>query len=86
VVIEPSAPEEIAWLNVALYELTPREEGIAGFVARGLSTREMSRRLFISEHTVQNHLRSVFEKTGVRSRRELVGRLFFDGLYPSLFG
>ncbi|HEV2092935.1 MAG TPA: helix-turn-helix transcriptional regulator [Rubrobacter sp.] len=86
IVIEPSKPEEIAWLNVAAYALTPREEEIAGLVARGLSTRQISARLFVSEHTVQNHLRGVFEKVGVRSRRELVKRLFFDGLYPSLFG
>ncbi len=86
IVVEPSKPEEIAWLNVAAYALTPREEEIAGLVARGLSTRQISAHLFVSEHTVQNHLRNVFEKVGVRSRRELVKRLFFDGLYPSLFG
>ncbi|MDP9440154.1 MAG: helix-turn-helix transcriptional regulator [Actinomycetota bacterium] len=86
IVVEPSKPEEIAWLNVAAYALTPREEEIAGLVARGLSTREISAHLFVSEYTVQNHLRGVFEKVGVRSRRELVKRLFFDGLYPSLFG
>jgi DNA-binding NarL/FixJ family response regulator len=54
-------------------------------VVRGLSTTRISRTLFISEHTVQNHLRSVFEKVGVRSRGELVKRLFFDNLYPTLF-
>jgi DNA-binding CsgD family transcriptional regulator len=51
---------------------------------RGLSTTRISRTLFISEHTVQNHLRSVFEKVGVRSRGELVKELFFDNLYPTL--
>ena len=86
VVIETSKPEEVAWMSVAAYGLTPREEEIAGLVARGLSTRQISRTLFISEHTVQNHLRGVFEKVGVHSRRELVKRLFFEGLYPSLFG
>lgn len=86
VVIEPSKPEEVAWMNVAAYGLTPREEEVAGLVARGLSTKQISHRLFISEHTVQNHLRGVFEKVGVRSRRELVKKLFFDGLYPALFG
>jgi DNA-binding CsgD family transcriptional regulator len=55
-------------------------------VVRGLSTARISRTLFISEYTVQNHLRSVFEKVGVRSRGELVKRLFFDNLYPTLFG
>jgi DNA-binding NarL/FixJ family response regulator len=55
------------------------------FVVRGISTARISWTLFISEHTVQNHLRSVFEKVGVRSRGELVKRLFFDKLYPTLF-
>ncbi|AHY48027.1 Bacterial regulatory protein, luxR family [Rubrobacter radiotolerans] len=85
IVIEPSKPQDVAWMSVAAYGLTPREEEIAGLVARGLSTRQISRTLFISEHTVQNHLRGVFEKVGVHSRRELVKRLFFDELYPSLF-
>jgi DNA-binding NarL/FixJ family response regulator len=39
---------------------------IVKLVARGRSTRQLSAALFISEHTVQNHLRSVFEKVGVR--------------------
>lgn len=86
VVIEPSKPEEVAWLTVAAYGLTPREEEISGFIARGLSTKQISTRLYISEYTVQNHLSSAFEKVGVRSRRELVKKLFFDSLYPSLFG
>lgn len=53
---------------------------------RGLSTKEISKTLFISEYTVQVHLsHDVFEKVGVRSRRELLKRLFFDNLYPTLF-
>jgi DNA-binding CsgD family transcriptional regulator len=55
-------------------------------VARGRSTRQISEALFISEHTVQNHLRSVFEKAGVRSRRELVQRLFIGHLLPDVLG
>lgn len=86
IVIEPSKPEEVAWLNVAAHGLTPREEEIAGLIVRGYSTKEISTRLYISEYTIQNHLSSAFGKVGVRSRRELVKRLFFDGLYPSLFG
>lgn len=85
VVIEPSRREDVAWMNVAVYGLTTREEEIAGLIVRGLSTKQMSAHLFISEYTVQNHLRGVFEKVGVRSRRELVKKLFFDGLYPTLF-
>src|SRR5215204_391431 len=84
IIIEPTKPEELLPFSMTAYSLSPREEEIVKFVVRGLSTARISRTLFISEHTVQNHLRSVFEKAGVRSRGELVKRLFFDNLYPSL--
>lgn len=85
VVIQPAKPEEVAWINVAAYGLSDREREVIQLVVRGASTRQISRALFISEYTVQNHLSNVFEKVGVRSRRELVRRLFFDNLYPTLF-
>jgi DNA-binding CsgD family transcriptional regulator len=53
-------------------------------VARGLSTRQISDSLFISEYTVQRHLQNAFEKVGVRSRRELIKRLFFENLLPDM--
>ncbi len=86
IIIEPTKPEELLPFSMAAYGLSPREEELAKLVVRGLSTTRISRTLFISEHTVQNHLRSIFEKVGVRSRGELVKRLFFDNLYPTLFG
>jgi DNA-binding CsgD family transcriptional regulator len=84
IVIEPAKPEEIAWLNVAAYGLSPREEEVLRLVVRGLSNRQISQRLFISENTVQRHLSNIFEKVGVRSRRELVKRLFFEDLLPGM--
>ena len=53
-------------------------------MAQGASTREISRSLFISEYTVQEHLSNVFDKVGVRGRRAVVKRLFFDNIYPTL--
>ncbi len=85
IMIEPTKPEELLPFSMAAYGLSPREEELVKLVVRGLSTTRISRTLFISEHTVNNHLRSVFEKVGVRSRGELVMRLFFDNLYPTLF-
>ena len=86
IVIEPAKPEEIAWLNVAAYGLSPREEEVLRLVVRGLSNRQISQRLFISENTVQRHLSNIFEKVGVRSRKALLKHLFFDQLLPSLLG
>ena len=86
VVVEPTKPEELLPFSMSAYGLSPREQELVKLVVRGLPTASISRTLFISEHTVQNHLRSVFEKVGVRSRGELVKKLFFDNLYPRLFG
>ena len=86
IVIEPAKPEEIAWLNVAAYGLSPREVEVLRLVVRGLSNRHISQSLFISENTVQRHLSNIFEKVGVRSRKALLKHLFFDQLLPSLLG
>jgi DNA-binding NarL/FixJ family response regulator len=86
VVIEPARPQEVAWLNAAAHGLTPREEDVVKLVVRGFSTREISRTLYISEYTVQRHLQNSFEKVGVKSRRELLKRLFFEDLLPGALG
>jgi DNA-binding CsgD family transcriptional regulator len=57
---------------------------VVRLVARGLSTWQMAATLFVTEHTVQRHLQNAFEKAGVRSRRELLKRLFFENLLPSM--
>jgi DNA-binding CsgD family transcriptional regulator len=86
VVIEPAKPDEVAWLEAAAYGLSLREEEVVKLVVRGFSTKQISQALFISENTVQRHLSNVFEKVGVRSRRELVKRLFFENLLPGMIG
>jgi DNA-binding CsgD family transcriptional regulator len=86
VVVEPARPQEVAWLNAAAHGLSPREEEVVKLVVRGLSNRQISRSLYISENTVQRHLQNVFEKVGVRSRTELLKRLFFEDLLPATFG
>jgi DNA-binding CsgD family transcriptional regulator len=77
-VIEQARPLELAPLLMAAYGLTNQEREITGLVARGLSTREIAGSLFIADTTVQDHLKSIFDKTGARSRRELVATLLSE--------
>ena len=51
--------------------LTPREAEVVHLLADGLSTREISQKLALSEHTIRNYLSSIYEKLGVSSRVEL---------------
>ena len=84
IVIGPARPEEVAWLTLAAYGLSPREEEVVELVVRGYTNRQVSSTLFISEHTVQRHLSNIFEKVGVRSRKTLLKRLYFENLLPSM--
>jgi DNA-binding CsgD family transcriptional regulator len=85
VIIEPTRPQELAWLRASAYGLSERERAVVDLVVQGASTKEISQALCISEYTVQEHLSNVFDKVGVRGRRALIKRLFFDNLYPALF-
>jgi DNA-binding CsgD family transcriptional regulator len=86
IILEPARSVEIAPLVVEAYGLTAREREVLAAVVRGESTRQIATTLHLSPHTVQDHLKSIFEKTSTRSRRELTGRVFYDLAAPSLFG
>jgi DNA-binding CsgD family transcriptional regulator len=84
VVIEPAKASEVAPLIVEAYELTPREVDVTRALARGLTTNEIAGELFLSRYTVQDHLKSVYEKAGVSSRGELVAKMFADHYHDGL--
>ncbi|MDQ6797681.1 MAG: LuxR C-terminal-related transcriptional regulator [Actinomycetota bacterium] len=75
VVLEPATPTQLASMFLDAHGLTPAQVRVAGLVLQGRSTNQIVRELRISAHTVQEHLTGVFDKLGVRSRRELVAAL-----------
>jgi DNA-binding CsgD family transcriptional regulator len=81
---EPVRAAELAPLIAGAYGLTLRERQVTELVAQGLSTGEIAARLHLSAYTVQDHLKSIFDKTGTGSRGDLVARLFFDHYAPRL--
>jgi DNA-binding CsgD family transcriptional regulator len=84
VIVEPAHPARIAPLLMSAYGLTEREQDVTRLVLQGNSTAETAERLVVSTHTVQQHLKSIFDKTGVRSRRDLVAKVFFAHYEPRL--
>lgn len=82
IMIEPARPVHIASLLVRAYGLSERETDVVKGVLQGLSTDQIAQATYLSAYTVQDYLKSVFEKTGVRSRRELVAKIFGEQHWP----
>jgi DNA-binding CsgD family transcriptional regulator len=78
VIIHPATPQDVAPVVALAYGLTEREACVAMQCIQGRPTKEISKALSMSPYTVQDHLKSIFDKTGVRTRGELVGQIFLD--------
>jgi DNA-binding CsgD family transcriptional regulator len=84
VLFEHAQPAEIAPLIVQAYDLSRRERELVQLVLYGYSTSEIAATLCITANTVQDHLKAIFEKMDVRSRRELVARIFAQHYQPRI--
>jgi DNA-binding CsgD family transcriptional regulator len=82
IVLERSASPESTAVRLETHGVTAREREIAGLLAAGLTNPEIAERLVLSPYTVQDHIKSLFEKTNVSSRQELVARIFLDDYLP----
>lgn len=56
------------------FGLSAREAELLGHLATGGATGDVAKQMFVSEHTVQDHLKSIFAKTSAHSRRSLLSR------------
>ena len=84
IVLEEARTPEVEPVLLSAYGLSAREGEVARLVLQGRATGEIADRLVISAYTVQDHLKAIFEKVGVRSRGQLVARLFAQHYAPSL--
>jgi DNA-binding CsgD family transcriptional regulator len=82
VIIDHASAAEVAPIIMLAYGLSAQERTITGLVCQGMSTIEIAGHAGISSNTVQDHLKSVFDKVGVRSRRELVVQILRDHYVP----
>jgi DNA-binding CsgD family transcriptional regulator len=84
VFIQRAHPTLVAPLLLKAYGLTPREQEVTQLMLRGATTIQAAQRLTISPHTVTDHMKSIFEKTGARTRGELSATLFFGEHLPRI--
>lgn len=66
------------------WPLTPQERQIVDLLIQGLTNRQIADRLYLSENTIEWHLRHAYEKIGVNTRTQLLARLFHELYLPTI--
>jgi DNA-binding CsgD family transcriptional regulator len=82
--IQRAHPTLVAPLLLKAYGLTPREQEVTQLILRGATTIQAAQRLTISPHTINDHLKAIFDKTDARTRGELSAKLFFGEHLPRI--
>lgn len=75
VTIEQATPNERLDLYTRAFALGARERELLGHLVGGCDTRGLALRMSLSEHTVQDHLKSIFSKTTTNSRKALLSQV-----------
>jgi DNA-binding CsgD family transcriptional regulator len=84
VFIQRAYPTLVAPLLLKAYGLTPREQEVTQLMLKGATTIQAAQQLEISPHTVTDHVKSIYDKTGARTRGELSAALFFGEHLPRI--
>lgn len=79
VAIEPTSADDRADLFARAHGLSPREVEVLRLLGQGVDSREIARRLVVSEHTANDHVRAVLAKAGTPTRQVLLARAFGAG-------
>ncbi|MYY83115.1 LuxR family transcriptional regulator [Streptomyces sp. SID335] len=75
VTLQPAAPTELLPALAQWYGISPRERTVIEQALQGLAAKQIARRLNLSPHTVNDHFKAVYRKTGVTGREELIACL-----------
>jgi DNA-binding CsgD family transcriptional regulator len=84
VFIQRAHPTLVAPILLKAYGLTPREQEVTQLTLRGATTTQAAQQLAISPHTINDHMKTIFEKTGAHARGELSAQLFFAEHLPRI--
>lgn len=79
VVIEETSPADRLDLFARTHALSTRETEVFGHIAAGAHSKDMATALFVSEHTVNDHVKSILAKSGTTSRQQLISRALGTG-------
>jgi DNA-binding CsgD family transcriptional regulator len=82
VTIRPASAHDVLDLRLVAHDLTAREREIVTVLLDGSETHAVAERLFLSPHTVNDHVKAIFAKIGVRTRKQLLATLATPAVMP----
>lgn len=75
VVLQPATTDQLVPAMAAWYEFTPRQLDVLQLLQDARPIKQIARRLHLSPHTVEDHLKTLYRKTGTNSQQELLATL-----------